>query len=424
MNSKIEKELQELVTAEVISQEVSQNISDYFTAKSEESPNRLFAIFGVLGSLLVGLGIILILAHNWDEFSKTTKTIWAFVPLVIGQLAVAYSLFVKKSSLWKDASGTFLFFAIGSSISLVSQIYNIPGSMASFLLGWIVLAAPLIYLLKSHALAVLHLIFATAYACTAGYANSGEPWWYLVMIAFVLPFYYKQIKSHPTANMTAIYHWLLPLSAVICLGTFIVSNDTFGMVMYVTLFGLFYNIGRLKFFSQQRLRINGYLIFGSLGTVATLIVASFRWFWEEGQIMSMVTSEILITAVIGVGAIMVLAKNITTNKRQEFSLFQVAFLLFAFIYAVSSFGLTLPWIAINLLVFALGIFAMRTGSKTNRFSILNYGLLIIAVLIACRFFDTNITFVLRGILFVLIGAGFFAANYIMYRKQQNLKNHE
>jgi hypothetical protein len=70
------------------------------------------------------------------------------------------------------------------------------------------------------------------------------------------------------------------------------------------------------------------------------------------------------------------------------------------------------------LVFALGIFAIRIGSRTNRFSILNYGLLIITILIACRFFDTDISFIIRGLLFVGIGVGFFAANYMMHKKQQ------
>lgn len=85
MNSNLNKELQELVEENVISAEVSIAISAYYASKQQEQPNRLFAIFGVLGSLLTGLGIILILAHNWDDFSVATKTIWAFVPLVVGE---------------------------------------------------------------------------------------------------------------------------------------------------------------------------------------------------------------------------------------------------------------------------------------------------------------------------------------------------
>jgi len=40
------------------------------------------------------------------------------------------------------------------------------------------------------------------------------------------------------------------------------------------------------------------------------------------------------------------------------------------------------------------------------------------LLIICRFFDTNLSFVLRGLLFVLVGLGFFAMNYWMIRKRK------
>ena len=101
---------QKLIKNEVISQEVASKIESYYKSKQENSPNRLFTVFGVLGSLLVGLGIILILAHNWDDFSRTIKTVFAFVPLVIGQFLVGYSILKKKSSTWREASGTFFIF--------------------------------------------------------------------------------------------------------------------------------------------------------------------------------------------------------------------------------------------------------------------------------------------------------------------------
>lgn len=418
MSLKLKKELDELVEAEVISAEVSQNISKYYATKTTHYPNKLFAIFGVLGSLLVGLGIILILAHNWDDFSRTTKTIWAFVPLVVGQLFVGFTLLKRKSAAWKETAATFLFFAIGASISLVSQIYNIPGSMPSFLLTWIVLAAPLVYLLRSHAVVLLHLLFATVYACDLGYFNEDQPWWYLLLLVYVIPHYYGQIKKAPTSNLSGILNWLFPLSILISLGAFLSGNDAIGFLIYVTLFGLLYNIGKLPFFNFQRLRTNGYLLLGSLGTVTTLIIASFRWVWTDTSSIVTSTDDIVITIVLALAALGVMTYLFLKRAMPSFNLFQYAFLCFAIIYFTSFTQPELPTILTNILVFALGIFAVRIGSRTNRFSILNYGLLIITVLIACRFFDTDISFIIRGLLFVGIGAGFFATNYMMHKKQQ------
>jgi hypothetical protein len=76
-------------------------------------------------------------------------------------------------------------------------------------------------------------------------------------------------------------------------------------------------------------------------------------------------------------------------------------------------------ILVNLLLFILGITAIRIGTNTYSFGILNYGMLIITVLIACRFFDTDMGFAIKGLLFILVGGGFFATNYIMLKKQKS-----
>jgi len=418
MNSKIEKELDELVTAKVISPEVQENIRQYYAREKEAHPNKLFAIFGVLGSLLTGLGIILILAHNWDDFTRATKTIWAFVPLVVGQLFVGFTLLKKKSNAWKETAAVFLFFAIGASIALVSQIYNIPGEMSSFILTWILLAAPLVYLLKSHAAALLHILYVTIYACNVGYFNSDSPYLYILLLLWLAPYYYSQIKNRPKDNLTGIFNWLLPLSLLISLGAFMRGSDEIGFLTYICLFGLFYNIGKLPFFTSQKLRKNGYLIFGSLGTVITLLIASFGFVWEHYDYHIRSTNDLVITIVLGVAALLVLGYLANNKRLKPFNLFQYAFIAFGLFYISSGVIGEAAAILTNLLILALGIFATEMGARKNLFSILNYGLLIITALIACRFFDTDISFVIRGLLFVAIGAGFFVANYFMYKKQQ------
>lgn len=58
------KDIPELVKAEVISEETADKIRDFYRNKRGQSTNRLFIVFGILGGILVGLGIILIIAHN------------------------------------------------------------------------------------------------------------------------------------------------------------------------------------------------------------------------------------------------------------------------------------------------------------------------------------------------------------------------
>ncbi len=420
MNSKIERDLQELLAAKVISEDTSQNITNYYATKKSSSPNQLFTIFGVLGSLLVGLGIILILAHNWDDFSRMVKTAWAFIPLVIGQALVGYTLLKKKGRAWRESTATFLYFTIGASISLISQIYNIPGEMPDFLLTWIILGAPLVYLLRSHAAALLHIVFATSYACNLGYFNDASPWLYFVLLLWLAPYYYQLLKSEPHGNFTGMMNWAIPISVISVMGGFISGDTNIGFLLYIALLGVIYNFGKLKIFDSGKLRKNGYAIIGSLGTVFTLSIVTFTWFWSDVPSNYQIQDVIITLTLMGLG-IGLLLYLFQKKQLKPFNLFQYAFLIFGIIFLSRYYNETLPTVLTNLLVFGLGVFAIRIGNIRNNFGVLNYGLLIITVLIGCRFFDTNIDFVVRGLLFVAIGVGFFVTNYFMYKKQRNLK---
>lgn len=422
MNPKIQNDIKELVEAQVISNEVAVNIENYYQSKKTDSPNRLFTVFAVLGATLVGLGIILILAHNWDHFSRPVKTMLAFAPMLIGQFFVGYSILKKKSTVWKEASGVFLFFAVGASLALISQIYNIPGNFNSYMLTWILLCAPLIYLLKSNALGVLHIVFTTYYACAFGYFDGNQtPWVYILLLIILAPHYYRLLKQKKAHNITSIFNWLLPLSVVIALGTFVDKSGEFGFLMYVVLFGLLYNIGKLPFFNNQKLRRNGYLVLGSLGTIYMLLLTSFEWLWSDmlrGN-FEFNSQEFYVSTTLFLITLGVLLYSYSKKRIYSFNLFQYVFVIFAIIFFIGLSGSILPMLLINTIILILGITTIKIGAEKLHFGILNYGLLIITALVVCRFFDTNMSFVIRGLLFVSVGVGFFLTNYMMLKRQKS-----
>jgi len=418
MNSKLERQLAELLDADVINTDTAQKISAFYQTKEETKPNRLFTIFGVLGALLSGLGIILILAHNWDDMPRNVKTIFAFIPLLMGQIASAYSLIKKKSSAWVESSATFLILSVGATISLVSQIYNIAGNLSDFLLVWIAITAPLIYVLRSNLSVIIHLVLSTWYACYLGYGYGGNiPWWYLLQFVWVIPCYINLLKKQPESNIAGVLNWLIPLSPLIVLGTF-TGGDSLVFITYIAFFGLLYNIGQLPFFKKQKLRRNGFAIIGSLGTIFLLTVLTFKWFWKDALNESFHATELVLTTILFLAGIAVLAYLYLKKHLKEFNLFQYAFLVLGALYLTKDFGTVHGIVITNILVAALGLFAVRIGINKNSFGILNYGLLIITALIICRFFDTDLDFVVRGILFISVGIGFFFANYLLLKKQR------
>jgi uncharacterized membrane protein len=113
MSKHLLKDLPDLVNAQVITEETAERIRTYYSGQTSHSTNRLFIVFGILGALLVGMGIVLIIAHNWDILPKIAKLAIGFFPLVAGQ-AVAGILLLKKSDdrTWRE--GTVLSYASGS----------------------------------------------------------------------------------------------------------------------------------------------------------------------------------------------------------------------------------------------------------------------------------------------------------------------
>jgi len=421
------KDIPELIKADVISQETADKIRDFYGVKGGRSTNRLFIVFGILGAILVGLGIILIIAHNWDELSRVIKTGFAFIPLLVGQVLSGFVLIKKQNSVaWKESTTTFLFFAVGASISLVSQIYNIPGNLSLFLLTWMLLCLPLIYVMNSSIASLLYLIGITYYASEANYGaySLSESYFYWGLLLTIIPHYYLLYKKNPNSSFMIFHNWLIPLSVIITLGTIAKRTDELMFVAYFSLFGLIYLIGDLNFFTKQRLGNNGYKVLGSLGTIVLLLVLSFDWFWENLREKNfsfnevITTPEFIASAIISLLAGILLVQQLKNKSLNDIKPIAPVFILFIIIFII---GLSSPLSVVltNVLVLIIGILTINDGAKLENLGILNYGLLIVTTLVVCRFFDTNLSFIIRGGLFVSVGIGFFATNYWILKKRKS-----
>jgi len=418
----LQKDLPELVEAGVISTETAETINNYYHSKGGTSQNRLLVIFGVLGAILVGLGIILIIAHNWDELSNFTKLCIAFLPLIICQALSVFVLLKKPdNSAWRESAAVLLFFAVGTAISLVSQVYHISGDLSAFLLTWMVLCFPIIYILRSSVVSLLYISGITWYAVVSGYWVYGltETYYYWLLLLLALPYYYLLYKEKPASNFMVLHHWVVPVSITITLGTLAKNQGELMFVAYISLFGLFYITGNTGFFKKQRAISNGYKVTGSLGTISILLSLSFNFLWESIQKTKIVgiSPELIACIVVTAVAIAALYFQKKSSAVKDYKPIEFAFLFFVLCFIIGTAS-TAGVVFVNILIFAIGVLTIMQGAKADHLGILNYGLLIITALVICRFFDTDLSFVARGILFVLVGLGFFFANYYMIKKRK------
>ncbi len=420
------KDLPELIQAKVISAETADKITAYYKSREGASNNRQLIAFGILGAILVGLGIILIIAHNWDTLPGVVKTGFAFLPLIVGQALCAFVLLRKPGQIgWRESTASFLFFAVGASVSLVSQIYHIPGDLSSFMLTWMLLCLPIIYVMRSSMASLLYITGISFYALQSGYWNFPHiiSYSYWVLIAVVLPHYYLLHRRSPRSNFTLFHHWLVPAYLSIALGTVAYSTEEWLYMAYFSLFGLFYLTGNSPLFAQSHTGKNGYRIIGSLGTIVLLLTLSFDWFWKRlyiaGHSAEQVFSapEFYVAMVLFAGAAWLFFNQQKGRSLSDIKPLSPVFLIFAVIFILGYF---VPGavVLINLLTLTVGILYIREGGREDHLGLLNFGLLIITALVVCRFFDSDLTFVVRGLMFLTVGVGFFAANYRIIKKRK------
>jgi uncharacterized membrane protein len=425
------KYLPELVKENIISQEIADKISDYYNKKKKLGQNRIFLIFGVLGALLVGLGIILIIAHNWDMLPKLIKTVLALLPLIVTQILCGYAILKQKDNpVWKESSATSLFFAIGATISLISQIYHISGDLSLFLLTWMCLFVPMIYIMMSSFSSLLYISGITYYACVAGYSygSNSEPLIYWVLLLLIIPYYYYLSKNKPESNFLRFHNLLIAGSIIICLGTLSAHNGELMYISYFSLFAIFltfdFNLVTNKTELQDRL----FIIIGFAGTLFLLFILSFNWYWEDfvstkpykGSLLF--TREMITLVVTTLIAILLLIKKYYSKGIIKFKPVEFIFLFFILTYLIGIKHPSISIILINAMIFILGITTLINGIKTDHLGVLNLGLFIIALLIICRFFDTHLSFLLRGILFVLVGVGIIVTNSQILKNRKKNEN--
>ncbi|MFP9114977.1 DUF2157 domain-containing protein [Flavobacterium sp. RHBU_3] len=408
------KDLDELLHANVITPQTVWDIEQYYLTKKQQQANPLLAIFAALGGILVGLGIILIFAHNWDNFSRQVKTILAFTPLLLSQAFAAYCIIKNKSVAFKETAAVLVFFSVGASISLVAQIYNISGDFPKFLLTWALLCAPVMYLLRSNAVVVLHLIMAVVYVVNKSLWKYPyeEPYWYLALIAIVLPYYYSLIKNDPEGRMTRVLHVLMPTSFIIAATTFFSHTGNFSLLLFMVFFGLLYLLGKLPQLSRV------YTFVGITGLSVIMFVGSFRDMWN--LFMNKISAGYIVVFVLMIlGIVFMIFRNLKKKDTDPVQFLSVTLLL---VYVLSVLSPAFAAVVTNLLALATGLWYIRKGIHKLNYPLVNFGLIIITILAGCRFFDTDLSFVVRGLLFVGVGAGFFVANYtVSKRKQQTLK---
>ena len=147
----------------IITAEQSQSILGSY-APSELAPRsyraqgRLVTGLAVIGSVLVGLGIILFLAANWDAIDRWPKLAGILVAIAAAH-GLGYYLRYHRGYLRVGSAMVLLACIIyGAGVHLVGQVYNVDVNDPRLMLFWFLGVLPLVYIVRSQPIQILGLV--------------------------------------------------------------------------------------------------------------------------------------------------------------------------------------------------------------------------------------------------------------------------
>jgi uncharacterized membrane protein len=390
--------------------------------------NLAVIILAILGGLLVGLGTISLLAHNWADLPKAVRLSAAFVPLFAGQGLVLFVILTGRESLaWREAVGVGWMLATGSCIALVSQVYHIPGDAGEFMLTWMLLSLPIPYFLGAVVPAAGCLAGLIAWA---GYeqAHAGQAIAFWVWAALLGPFVVRRVRAAPESARTALLLWAVGLAATAGVGLTIERVlPGLWIVLYASLFALLVLAQGgepvLRGFWKRPLAS-----IGATGTVILALMLSCDWPWDAIGLHHRRFGPEYPGWAAAFDAAFAAALALAAIARWGLRLVRGGALPIAFgfapILAILSYasagtfpaarGITL--VAWNALVVLLGGSLVVRGLRERGPGMMNAGLLALSALIAMRFFDDDFSFLVRGLVFIGLGAALLVFNAVFARR--------
>jgi uncharacterized membrane protein len=424
------RELPKLEADGVIDAPAAERLRVHYSEQVSGLGRRLVvAIFAVFGALLIGGGVILLLAHNWEAFGRGTRAAIALAPLLATQLLVGWIVLKRfQSTAWREGSATLLALTVAAAIALVDQTYHTGGDLESFLWRWSLLLAPLPWLLNSTAVAML---FLAALTWWAGAAKVGglQNLWMWPLAAAVVPHLVQVMRSDRRGLRAANLQWAVAIFLCVAAGL-VLEHRVPGLwiIVYVGLFALMIALGAASRRDEAGLWRRPLEAVGVAGSVVLWLILSFDEPWGHiGWNHVRTTEEFHATAswvdvllAIGLPLAAIVAMGLLLDRQRDrlSLLWGLSVPLTAVVWPLTA-STDSKWIgmaAFNLLLFVVGLATLAEGVGRQSLGTVNLGMAVVAMLVIVRFFDSEVGFILKGIAFIVVGLGFLAANVLLSRR--------
>jgi uncharacterized membrane protein len=375
-------------------------------------------IFSALGAVLLGLGVILFFAYNWQEMGRASKLALIFSGIsaahVSGWLLSVPGRGHENLGECLHLLGTMLF---GAGIWLVSQIYHMDAHTPNAFLVWSLAALAMAWAMPSIAqamLAVLLMFF----------------WNWFEVIRFNTPVHWGPwIVAGPVIGLAWTYRsrTLLFFSCAMFIVSFSLNaahlNDDAVLPIVLALSSVCLGVAHLA--AKTRFPQSASALFW-LGNFLYLLLLFLLTFGDMGGVLS--ESDLLTWPVWlywgSAAAVALLAwcffwiaareRMETRDEIIEAAMIFIALLIVVVSPVVGKFGQ--HW-WFSLLFFGHGVIWLVRGMHQLRWQPAALGGGMLAALILARFVDLFDSLLIRSMVFLILGAGLFAVGMIFSRSR-------
>ncbi len=408
----------------VVGVELADRLRARYPRDGRASRSATLISLAVLGALLIGGGIILLLAHNWADLGRPLRIAVALLPLIAAQaLALFGAVRGRTGAGWREGVGVFWTLAIGAAIAMVSQIYHLSGTYDGFMLTWILLTLPVMYLLRSSLTGVLFTVGVLAWAMPM--VNQGiRVWLYWPLTLAVVPLLWMGSFSRVFTPGLSLLRWVLSASLFFGVGiTFEPYMGRYWMLYFSGLASILYLLDMHLQKDAPSLWHRPMRIWGALIAAWLPLMLTYRDVWTLGGIRGdeIATWELgIYRAVLVLMPVAVLALAVLVRKQFRVVDLFPAGLLFA---TLGAWWITnspqlhggVP-LFFNGFVAAYGLARIVHGFRRASLRSVNIGMLLLVAVIVLRFFDSDLSMVARGIIFIVLGVLFLSSNIVLARK--------
>ncbi len=419
------EEIPTLITEEILPGDVAERLRRHYGDKQQgRGIGWAVVLFSILGALLIGGGIILLLAHNWEQLSRPVRTVLSFAPLVCAQVLGGWVSWKRRDRTgWREGAGTLLTLTIGSTIALIGQTYNIAGDFGSFMLTWSLLALPVVYLLDASVPAVLYVAGIVAWVADARF-SVGQPLWFWLLTALLVPYLWLTSRVNRYGMRHVLVSWALALA--LCIGAGFTLTRDLGetwMLVYSGVFAVLYLLGERWFGDAASWWQRPFQTLGACGVFGLSLLLTFRWPWHEVVVPWHGNPEAMPLAIAVGWPLAAVALWLMSLRRRQLAevLFGALPLIVAVGYLTAGHerGVIPATILMDIYLFILGVGTLWRGVREQQLGVVNGGMLMLSTLIALRFFDGDFSFVIRGLVFMAVGVGFLMTNLILIRRKRS-----